>query len=358
MTTVYNNRFYAEGSTLSNIDIEQAIESGDIFITPYNRLQLQPSGYNLTPTRFFYSTKKKRLLPVHETEEETYVMIDKNDTVLVRTRETIVVSPRLSGAFYSKVKVVSQGFGHVSTTLDPEWEGQLLISLNNPTNKKIKFSIEKNVYGNIVYNSFVTVEFSFLRTPATMQADNMAGRLDILDETIEKNVSIFKRKEIEKFRELVEKLHECDKKKINEMVLDELDENELNEWKDVLLEKEKDVRLRDKQEFLERKREKYLYIIQDKINIRALNTIKIVNQYIERKQKCIPLRYKILSFLRENIWVVLNFTVMFMAALLLIKIGCSGTKDQFAFGMASVIIIDLMIPIIREIINHIIEGVN
>lgn len=40
MTTVYNNRFYAEGSTLSNIDIEQAIESGDIFITPYNRLQL------------------------------------------------------------------------------------------------------------------------------------------------------------------------------------------------------------------------------------------------------------------------------------------------------------------------------
>ena len=315
MTTVYNNRFYAEGSTLSNIDIEQAIESGDIFITPYNRLQLQPSGYNLTPTRFFYSTKKKRLLPVHETEEETYVIIDKNDTVLVRTRETIVVSPRLSGAFYSKVKVVSQGFGHVSTTLDPEWEGQLLISLNNPTNKKIKFSIEKNV-------------------------------------------SIFKRKEIEKFRELVEKLHECDEKKINEMVLDELDENELNEWKNVLLEKEKDVRLRDKQEFLERKREKYLYIIQDKINIRALNTIKIVNQYIERKQKCIPLRYKILSFLKENIWVVLNFTVMFMAALLLIKIGCSGTKDQFAFGMASVIIVDLMIPIIREIINHIIEGVN
>ena len=176
-------------------------------------------------------------------------MIDKNDTVLVRTRETIVVSPRLSGAFYSKVKVVSQGFGHVSTTLDPEWEGQLLISLNNPTNKKIKFSIEKNVYGNNVYNSFVTVEFSFLRTPATMQADNMAGRLDILDETIEKNVSIFKRKEIEKFRELVEKLHECDEKKINEMVLDELDENEQAEWKDVLLEKEKDVRLRSSNTF-------------------------------------------------------------------------------------------------------------
>lgn len=142
---VYNNRFYAEGSTLSNIDIEQAIESGDIFITPYNRLQLQPSGYNLTPTRFFYSTKKKRLLPVHETEEETYVIIDKNDTVLVRTRETIVVSPRLSGAFYSKVKVVSQGFGHVSTTLDPEWEGQLLISLNNPTNKKLN-SQSKRMY--------------------------------------------------------------------------------------------------------------------------------------------------------------------------------------------------------------------
>lgn len=56
---MYNNRFYAEGSTLSNIDIEQAIESGDIFITPYNRLQLQPSGYNLTPTRFFFFDQKE-----------------------------------------------------------------------------------------------------------------------------------------------------------------------------------------------------------------------------------------------------------------------------------------------------------
>ena len=133
---------------------------------------MQPSGYNLTPTRFFYSTKKKRFLDIIEEEEEVYVMIDKNDTVLVLTRESVAISESLTGAFYSKVKVVSDGFGHVSTTLDPGWDGKLLISLNNPTNKKIKFSIEKNVYGKIIYNSFVTLEITYLTSKSSNHSDN------------------------------------------------------------------------------------------------------------------------------------------------------------------------------------------
>ena len=216
----------SEGGTLSNVDIIDAIENGEIFIAPYNESQLQPSGYNLTPTKFFYSTKKKKLLKVVEDDEETYVIIDKNDTVLVRTRESIVISKNISGAFYSKVKMVSQGFGHVSTTLDPQWEGQLLISINNPTNKRLKFSIEKNVYGKKVYNSFVTLEFVYLKTPTKCKSDNKSGRLDILDETIEKNNSIFKKHNVDNLKILVDKLHSNEKHTIEKMVIECLSEIE------------------------------------------------------------------------------------------------------------------------------------
>ena len=89
---------------LSDKSIERAINEGDIFIAPFDRKQLQPAGYNLTPTCFVYSTKRKCLLNVIKSNDETYVMIDKNDTVLIKTRESIAISSVLAGNFFSKVK--------------------------------------------------------------------------------------------------------------------------------------------------------------------------------------------------------------------------------------------------------------
>ena len=60
-----SREYYEEyGGTLSDVDIQKERKRGKIFIEPFDILQLQPSGYNLTPTRFFYSTKKKRFLDI------------------------------------------------------------------------------------------------------------------------------------------------------------------------------------------------------------------------------------------------------------------------------------------------------
>ena len=61
---------------LSDRSIERALDEGDIFIAPFDRKQLQSAGYNLTPTCFVYSTKRKCLLNVIENDDETYVMIE------------------------------------------------------------------------------------------------------------------------------------------------------------------------------------------------------------------------------------------------------------------------------------------
>lgn len=92
---------------LSDRSIERALDEGDIFIAPFDRKQLQSAGYNLTPTCFVYSTKRKCLLNVIENDDETYVMIDRNDTVLIKTRESIAISSTLSenlSFFFSEEK--------------------------------------------------------------------------------------------------------------------------------------------------------------------------------------------------------------------------------------------------------------
>ena len=82
------------------------------------------------------------------------------------------------GTFHSKVKIVSNGFGHISTTLDPDWKGPLLIALNNPSSRRIKLVISSN--GKPV--PFVTLMFYYFPHSAEKKHDNPANRIDILND--------------------------------------------------------------------------------------------------------------------------------------------------------------------------------
>ena len=91
--------------------------------------------------------------------------------------------------------------------------------MNNPTNRKLKFSIEKKVYGKTIYNSFVTVEFMGLDSIPLKRSDNPPGRLDILESTVEKNISTFKRKEVDELRQLLGALHKCEERTLESLLL-------------------------------------------------------------------------------------------------------------------------------------------
>lgn len=350
-----NEEFYESGGILSDADIQKEMKNGNIFISPFLQSQLQPSGYNLTPTRFFYSTKKRRFLPVIENEEETYVIIDKNDTVLVRTRESVAISQILTGAFYSKVKVVSEGFGHVSTTLDPNWEGQLLISLNNPTNRKLKFSIEKEVYGKKICNSFVTLEFMYLNQPALNSSDNPPGRLDILDSTIEHNISSFKKKKIEILENLVKQLHEQETKTIEHLIMMHLNDDERQEWKEISIIGDDDSYNVQRNSFLRKKKEKYLRLIQKEFLKNAEISIDIINRYIKEKQDSLSLRQRIIIFVSEHLYTLSWFLfLVFLSALSITGYNLTKPEKIELNEIVSNIIIYLVMPlIVGSIVNFI-----
>jgi len=166
---------------LSGDDIFREMLSNEIKIFPFEKGNLTDVGYNLTSSSLLFSVKRGILLEININSNEKFVWVDPMDTVLILTREYVSVSKRIAGTFHSRVRIVSQGFSHISTTLDPEWSGPLLIALNNPSNKKKKFILESNNGKGMTHVTFVTLSFHYLFTPVqNFHHDNAAFRLDIL----------------------------------------------------------------------------------------------------------------------------------------------------------------------------------
>lgn len=170
---------------LSDEDIVQVLDK-DIVICGYAEENLTDIGYNLTPTEFIFSINRGLLVKIYNDNNQKYCYVEPNDTVLIITREAVWVSENISGTFHSKVKIVSKGFGHISTTLDAHWEGPLLISLNNPTKKRLKFVLGEDKGKGFKYSSFVTLVFYRMITPAKKEHDNLPCRLDILKNIVKR----------------------------------------------------------------------------------------------------------------------------------------------------------------------------
>lgn len=200
--------------SLSDVDIEIAIEQGEIVIWPFNADNLTPVGYNLSFTKFIFSVKNNLLLKIEkdQTNNEIFCWVEANDTLLILTQEAVWISNKYNGTFHSKVGIVSKGFGHISTTLDPHWEGPLLISLNNPTNKRIKLVIADDKTVGIKYRTFVTLMLTETITPAKKAHDNPPSRVDILRDTTQiKN----KTEEFQKLVTVIDKIRNFERLQVN-----------------------------------------------------------------------------------------------------------------------------------------------
>jgi len=105
-----------------------------------------------------------------ELKDGVYELPAEN-TILILTKESLWVSKRLGGSFHSKVSLVSQGLSSISTTLDPNWFGPLLIAVHNYN--KYSFPLKDG-------QSFVTLQFEKVSTPTTTKPGKPSHRLDII----------------------------------------------------------------------------------------------------------------------------------------------------------------------------------
>nr|WP_199883662.1 hypothetical protein [Massilibacillus massiliensis] len=90
---------------------------------------------------------------------------------MIQTNEAIYVEKDICGTYHSKVKLVSKGLSHISTTLDPYFFGTSLIAVTNHSKKDIVIDVN---------DTFASLIFYKMASSSKLLHDNQAFRSDIL----------------------------------------------------------------------------------------------------------------------------------------------------------------------------------
>ncbi len=112
---------------------------------PIVKNRIHSASYDLTPSIVAMSSKLGMLETVYKSDSlntnSFYIYVRPKDTVLIVSNEFIYLPHNISGYVTSRVSNVVHGFGHISTTVDPNWRGALLIALSNPSNHSLKVNV-------------------------------------------------------------------------------------------------------------------------------------------------------------------------------------------------------------------------
>lgn len=116
----------------------EGIKREKLLIANYDKQCLTPVGYDLRVGRR-YLKMYSRASNLTRIEEGGEIAILPHEIVAIETEEFIGM-PRnkmYSGIIVSKVSTGEKGFSHISTSVDADWEGELIITLTNNTERKL-----------------------------------------------------------------------------------------------------------------------------------------------------------------------------------------------------------------------------
>jgi deoxycytidine triphosphate deaminase len=166
---------------LTDTDIVLRMDDPDhkkqLKITPFVDSSLTSVGYDLRAGGLYASSKTGDLGILGEPEAggkpATKLILYPNSTTLVTTLEEIRMPENcsLTGFLFSKVSKVSRGLSHVSTTVDANWKGRLLVAIHNHSTQKLELD-----YGE----TFCTIVFIENRSKPTNVTKRTSGRNDVL----------------------------------------------------------------------------------------------------------------------------------------------------------------------------------
>lgn len=181
---------------LSRLDIENENLSGGLQIIPYRAEYKKAASYDITPSIIAMSVKVGMLENVYREPGYNgdcyYIFVHAKDTVLIVSNEYLIIPKNIAGYVSSRVSKLVEGFGHISTTIDPNWRGAGLIALSNPSNHPLKVYVGNCSKNDNRQNQLATVTFHYLNTACN--EDDIDGvhrgmRLDLLEKVIYKKKS-------------------------------------------------------------------------------------------------------------------------------------------------------------------------
>lgn len=164
---------------LTEVDLEKILskqenrrDNNKLTIFPYDDDCLTPVGYDLRVGNLYASSLRK--LPINLQKDEI-INIHPRETVLIYTLEKIEMpmNGTLTGLISSKVTEVSKGLSHLSTTVDADYNGRLLIAVTNNSSKNVELIYEQK---------FCTIVFFKNESPSHKPSGKDPDRLKLFIE--------------------------------------------------------------------------------------------------------------------------------------------------------------------------------
>ncbi|UOA07744.1 hypothetical protein [Methylobacter sp. S3L5C] len=143
-----------------------------LVISPHSDKSMTAIGYDLRVGSDYYTLEKKG---ANHASDEAPIILLPNSTTLISTLENIQMPKNrlYAGLIESKVKKVSLGLSHISTTIDPDWSGHLLIAIHNHSSEKIELEYKEK---------FCTIIFVKNNVAPKKISRHSGGRADIITE--------------------------------------------------------------------------------------------------------------------------------------------------------------------------------
>lgn len=160
---------------LTDRQIREALDRGDIFIEPFDDKQVQPATYDLRVGEQGATTSSKKRVNIRETG---YLLLEHGDFGIVTVLEEIRLGLQYTARFGLRSKYARKGL--IATTgpqIDPGYEGRLIVGITNLTPRNISLPYK---------DDFLSVEFHRLEEPATRPYSGpYQGRVELGPEELE-----------------------------------------------------------------------------------------------------------------------------------------------------------------------------
>lgn len=166
-------------SFLTDTELEEIIsidincsDLNKLVIVPYSDDSMTAIGYDLRVGADYYTIEKKG---ANQATDKNPIVLLPNTTTLISTLENIQMPKNrlYAGLIESKVKKVSLGLSHISTTIDPDWNGNLLIAVHNHSSEEIELKYMEK---------FCTIIFVKNNVAPKRKSHHSGGRVDIITE--------------------------------------------------------------------------------------------------------------------------------------------------------------------------------
>lgn len=140
----------------------------NVYVKPLDLRRIQHSSIDLTLSKYCWSLSQKR--PVYDSNRQM-IILEPHDHVIAYTSEAIHLSNKVAGICTSLVSNCKLGINPISTNVDPNYTGFLLIILHNITNKTIELPLGHPI---------VSIQLFYLSTPVRTTSTQISANHEAL----------------------------------------------------------------------------------------------------------------------------------------------------------------------------------